>query len=155
MGVPTLEQQLARAVAELQVLERALSELQSSITALRAALSEHEKALELLEELGARGIASLLLVPIGGGNLIQVEVKSVEEVHVSLGAGVFVKQPLNQAIELIKRRMENLNTALRTREETFVSYAQRADELRRLVEALYKRLSEAQQTRGGGQPSGK
>ncbi|MEM2187883.1 MAG: prefoldin subunit alpha [Nitrososphaerota archaeon] len=155
MGAPALEQQLARAVAELQVLERALSELQSSIAALRAALSDHENALDLLEELRARGSASNLLVPIGGGNLIQAEVRSIGEVHVSLGAGVIVKQPLDQAIELIKRRMENLNAALRTREEALASYAQRADELRRLVEALYRRLSEAQQAGRGSQPASK
>ena len=144
-GMSGLEQQLARAVSELQVLERALEELQGSIAALRAALSEHERALELLEELKARGSPSIILVPIGGGNMIQVEVKSVEEVYVSLGAGVVVRRPVDEAIDLMRRRMENLNSALRTREETLASYAQRADELRRLVEALYRRLSEAQQ----------
>jgi len=149
----SLEQQLARAVSELQVLERALEELQGSVAALRAALSEHERALELLEELKARGSASSILVPIGGGNMIEAEVKSVEEVYVSLGAGVVMRQPIDQAIELMKRRMENLNSALRTREEALASYAQRADELRRLVEALYRRLSEARQAGGGGKPA--
>jgi prefoldin alpha subunit len=150
----SLEQQLARAVSELQVLERALDELQGSVAALRAALSEHERALELLEELRGRGSASSVLVPIGGGNMIQAEVKSVEEVYVSLGAGVIMRQPIDQAVELMRRRMENLNSALRTREEALASYAQRADELRRLVEALYRRLSEAQQAGGGGKPAG-
>ncbi|MCF3653671.1 MAG: prefoldin subunit alpha [Aigarchaeota archaeon] len=149
----SLEQQLARAVSELQVLERALEELQGSVAALRAALSEHERALELLEELKARGSASSILVPIGGGNMIEAEVKSVEEVYVSLGAGVVMRQPIDQAIELMKRRMESLNSALRTREEALASYAQRADELRRLVEALYRRLSEARQASEGGKPA--
>jgi len=149
----SLEQQLARAVSELQVLERALEELQGSIAALRAALSEHERALELLEELKARGSTSSILVPIGGGNMIEAEVKSVEEVYVSLGAGVVMRQPIDQAIELMKRRMESLNSALRTREEALASYAQRADELRRLVEALYRRLSEARQASEGGKPA--
>jgi len=153
LGMSSLEQQLARAVSELQVLERALEELQGSIAALRTALSEHERALELLEELKARGSASSMLVPIGGGNMIEAEVKSVEDVYVSLGAGVVVRQPINQAIELMRRRMENLNSALRTREEALASYAQRADELRRLVEALYRRISEARQA-GGGREAG-
>lgn len=152
-GMSSLEQQLARAVSELQVLERALEELQGSIAALRAALSEHERALELLEELKAQGSPSIILVPIGGGNMIQVEVKSVEEVYVSLGAGVVVRRPVDEAIDLMRRRMENLNSALRTREEALASYAQRADELRRLVEALYRRLSEAQQVGGEGKPA--
>ncbi len=150
----SLEQQLARAVAELQVLERGLSELQNTIAALRAALSDHENALELLEELRERGSVSNILVPIGGGNLIQAEVKSVEEVHVSLGAGVIVRQPLDRALELIRRRMENLNSALRTREEALASYAQRADELRRLVQALSRRLEEVQRAGKGGKPAG-
>lgn len=146
----SMEQQLSRAIGELQILEKTLEDLQGSIAALRAALREYEGALELIEDLKGRGSASNILVPIGGGNLIEAEVRSVEEVHVSLGAGIIVRQPVEKAVDLIKRRMESLSAAIRSREEALVNYSQRAEELRRLIQALYRRIAESQRSGGEG-----
>ncbi len=138
------EQDLSRALAELQALERTLTDLQNTVTALRSLLNEYEGALALLDELKKRGSAANLLIPIGGGNFIQAEVKKVEEVHVSLGAGVIIRQPLKESYDIIKRRRDQISTAIRSREEAIANYAQKAEALRRLVQALYRRLAERQ-----------
>lgn len=138
----SLEQDLSRALAELQALERILSDLQSRVRILRSLLSEYDGALALLDELKERKSEVGMLIPIGGGNFIQAEVKKVEDVHVSLGAGVVIRQPLKESYDLIKRRREQINMTIRSHEETITNYSQRAEELRKLVQALYARLTE-------------
>jgi len=138
----SLEQDLSRALAELQALERILSDLQSRVEILRSLLSEYDGALALLDELKEKRSKVNMLIPIGGGNFIQAEVK--KDVHVSLGAGVVIRQPLKESYDLIKKRREQISVTIRSHEETIANYSQRAEELRRLVQALYARLAERQ-----------
>ena len=140
----SLEEDLSKAIAELQALERIVSELQNRATALRALLTEYDGAIALLEELKNRKTGLNILIPIGGGNFLRAEIKDVEEVHVSLGAGVIIRQPLKESYDIIKRRRDQISTAIRSREEAIANYAQEAEELRRLVQALYRRLAEKQ-----------
>ncbi|MCD6341970.1 MAG: prefoldin subunit alpha [Thaumarchaeota archaeon] len=140
----SIEENLARAVAELQALERAISELQSNIATLRALLTEYEGAISLIEELKKHKDAVKILVPIGGGNFLHAEVKELQDIQVSLGAGVMMKQPLDRGYELMKKRKENIGKAIEIYENRITQYAQRAEELRRLVEALSARLRERQ-----------
>ncbi|MCD6312272.1 MAG: prefoldin subunit alpha [Thaumarchaeota archaeon] len=140
----SLEQDLSRALAELQALERILSDLRSRVELLKSLLSEYDGALALLDELKEKGSNVNMLIPIGGGNFIQAEVKKVEDVHVSLGAGVVIRQPLKESYDLIKQRRERISMTIRSHEETIANYSQRAEELRRLVQALYARLAERQ-----------
>lgn len=144
----SLEQDLSRALAELQALERVISDLQNRAAALRALISEYDGAIQLLEELKGRGSALRILVPIGGGNFLRAEISEVEEVHVSLGAGVMIRKPIQEGYELIRQRRERLSQALKAHEEAAVNYAQRAEELRRLIQALYARLEELRKKEG-------
>ncbi|RLF98169.1 MAG: prefoldin subunit alpha [Thaumarchaeota archaeon] len=143
----SLEEDLSRAVAELQALERIVSELQNRAAALRALLSEYDGAISLLEELRNRKAGLNILIPIGGGNFLRAEIKDVEEVHVSLGAGVMIKKSLQDGYELIKKRRERISKSIKAHEETIVNYAQRMEELRRLVQALSARLAELRKAR--------
>jgi len=134
------QENLARAVSELQVLERAMSELQSRIATLQAVLGEYDGAISLLEELQKQKSEVKVLVPIGGGNFLQAEIKEVEAVQVSLGAGIVMKQPIQEGYELIKKRREQISRIIEQYQNTLIQYAQRAEELRRLVEALSARI---------------
>lgn len=145
----SLQEDLARAVAELQTLERAFTEVQSQLAAMRTLLGEYEGAISLIEELKKQKTGVKLLVPIGGGNFIQAEIKKVEDIQVSLGAGVMMRQPVDQGYETIKQRRERLLKAIELYENTLNQYAQRIEELRKTVNALSARLS-AQQAQEPG-----
>ena len=149
----SLEQDLSRALAELQALEQAISDLQNRAAALRALIGEYDGAIQLLEELKGRSSALKVLIPIGGGNFLRAEIREIEEVHVSLGAGVMIRKPLKEGYELIKQRRERLSQTLKAHEEAVANYAQRAEELRRLIQALSARLKELQE-KAGEKPAG-
>ena len=146
----SMEETLTRAVAELQAIEKAVAELQARVATLRAALTEYEGAMSLLEELAKHKEGVRVLVPIGGGNFLQAEIKEVGNIRVSLGAGVVIEQTLERGQEIIRKRRENISKAIELHESRILQYAQRAEELRRLIEALSARLREKQQqTRPG------
>jgi len=146
----SMEETLTRAVAELQAIEKAVAELQARVATLRAALTEYEGAMSLLEELAKHKEGVRVLVPIGGGNFLQAEIKEVGNIRVSLGAGVVIEQTLERGQEIIRKRRENIAKAIELHESRILQYAQRAEELRRLIEALSARIREKQQqTRPG------
>lgn len=147
-GVPAMsseEDVLARAIMELQGIEKAINELQSIIATLRAALNEYEGAMSLLEELSKHKEGVRALIPIGGGNLLQAEIKEVNTVRVNLGAGIVVEETLERGQEIIRKRKDNLLRAIELHESRVVQYARRAEELRRLIEAFSARIRERQQ----------
>lgn len=135
---------MARAIMELQGIERAVSELQSLVATLRAALNEYEGAMNLLEELAKRKEGVKVLVPIGGGNLLQAEIKEVNIIRVNLGAGIIVEEALERSQEIIRKRRERLVKAIELHEGRILQYARRAEELKRLIEALSARIRERQ-----------
>jgi len=140
----SLEEHLSRAVAELQALERAISDLQSRVTALRVLMNEYDGAISLLDELKRRGELTEVLVPIGGGNFIHAEVKRLDIVEVSIGSGIVLRKSLEDGRKIMEKRKESLSRAIELYENRIVQYAQRADELRRVVNALAARLREKQ-----------
>ena len=140
----SLEEHLSRAVAELQALERAISDLQSRVTALRVLMNEYDGAISLLDELKRRGELTEVLVPIGGGNFIHAEIKRLDIVEVSIGSGIVLRKSLEDVRKIMEKRKESLSRAIELYENRIVQYAQRADELRRVVNALAARLREKQ-----------
>jgi len=140
----SLEEHLSRAVVELQALERAISDLQSRVTALRVLMNEYDGAISLLDELKRRGELTEILVPIGGGNFIHAEIKRLDIVEVSIGSGIVLRKSLEDGRKIMEKRKESLSRAIELYENQIVQYAQRADELRRVVNALAARLREKQ-----------
>ena len=140
----SLEEHLSRAVAELQALERAISDLQSRVTALRVLMNEYDGAISLLDELKRRGGLTEVLVPIGGGNFIHAEIKRLDIVEVSIGSGIVLRKSLEDGRKIMEKRKESLSRAIELYENRIIQYAQRADELRRVVNALAARLREKQ-----------
>ena len=61
-----------------------------------------------------------------------------------------IKKSLQDGYELIKKRRERLSESIKAHEETIVNYAQRMEELRRIVQALSARLAELQKAQKEG-----
>ncbi len=140
----SLEERLNRAVGELQLLDRVIAELQARVNTLRTLLLEYESAISFIEELGKSGGKMSLLVPIGAGNYVHAEIKEVEKIEVSLGAGVVMTKSVEESMEIMKRRRENLMKVVEDYENQIIQYSQKALELRRTVEALAAKIREQQ-----------
>lgn len=136
------EEQLNRAIGELQLLDQLISELRSRIAALQVLITEHEGAINFIEELTKSEGGMKLLVPIGGGNYIHAEVTSMDKVEVSIGAGVVMTKNLEEGKQIIEKRRNSLAQAVQAYEERLGQYVRRVEELRRIVNALSAKIKE-------------
>lgn len=148
----SLEERFGRALGELQVLERFILELQTRVNTLRAFTAEYDNAINFIEELKKTDGKMRLLVPIGAGNYVHADITDVTKIEVSVGAGVVITKSVEESLELMKKRKENLLKAIEENENQLVQYAQRAAELRRLVEALAAKIKEKMGESGSESP---
>jgi len=138
----TLEEQLNRAIGELQILDQLINEVRSRVSTLQAIVAEHEGALSFVEELMKNQSSMKILVPIGGGNYIHAEVTDRDKIEVSVGAGIVITKTLQEGKEIIEKRRENLIQAIQNYEQRLQQYLSRAEELRRIIEAISTKIKE-------------
>lgn len=138
----SVEEQLNRALGELQLLDQLVSDVRSRIATLQAMIAEHDGAISFIEEMRKESGRLHLLVPIGGGNYVHAEITSLDKVEVSVGAGVVMTKTAEEGKQLMEKRRENLSKAVQAYEERLVQYLRRMEELKRTVEALSARLRE-------------
>ncbi|MEM2909858.1 MAG: prefoldin subunit alpha [Nitrososphaerota archaeon] len=129
------KEQVARALAELQIIEQIVNEFQLRIATLDAALKEHESAISLIEEMKKAEGGMEVLIPIGGGNFVHGTITSTEKMEVSVGAGVVVTKSVEEGHQIILKRKDDL---IRMREayiQRLQEHLTRAAELRKLLES--------------------
>jgi len=138
---------LNKAIGELQLLDQLINEVRARISALQAIITEHEGALSFIEELLKSESNMKILVPIGGGNYVHAEIIDKDKVEVSIGAGVIVTKSPQEGKEIIEKRRETLLQAVQNYEQRLQQYLNRAEELRRVVEAISARIREREAQR--------
>lgn len=143
----SLEEQLSRTLAEIQLLDQVIEEIRTRVNTLRTLITEHEGAANFIDELIRRKGGLHLLVPIGGGNYIHADVRAVDKVEVSIGAGVVLTKSVEEGKKLIEKRRENLLKTVKAYEEKLNQYIQRASELRRLAEIISAKIREEEKTK--------
>jgi len=143
----SIEDQLNKAIGELQLLDQLINEVRARITALHAIITEHEGALSFIEELLKSDSNMKILVPIGGGNYVHAEIIDKDKVEVSIGAGVIITKSPQEGKEIIEKRRETLLQAVQNYEQRLQQYLNRAEELRRVIEAISARLREREAQR--------
>jgi len=138
---------LNKAIGELQLLDQLINEVRARISTLQAIITEHEGALSFIEELLKSESNMKILVPIGGGNYVHAEITDRDKVEVSVGAGVIVTKSPQEGKEIIEKRRETLLQAVQNYEQRLQQYLNRAEELRRVIEAISARIREREAQR--------
>ncbi len=117
MSVPGKEDQLRRILYELQLMEGTANLLQQRLQFLNGAITELRVSQQSLTDMKELKPDTPLLVPVGGGALIQAKAGSLEKVVLSVGAGVSVEMELPKALEDIAKRLEDVEKSATAAEE--------------------------------------
>ncbi|MEM1583287.1 MAG: prefoldin subunit alpha [Nitrososphaerota archaeon] len=139
----SLEEQLNRAIGELQLLDQLINDVRARITTLQAIAAEHEGALNFVEELIKTESGMKVLLPIGGGNYVHAEIVDKDKIEVSVGAGIVITKTPAEGREIIEKRRENLLQAIQNFEQRLQQYLNRAEELKSIIEVLSEKIREA------------
>jgi prefoldin alpha subunit len=121
---------------EMRFLEQTAETLQSRMNMINAAATDLKYAQTTLEGLDTVSEKSELLVPVGGTSYIRAKLDNPDQVIVGMGAGVSVEKTRQEAKEIIKKRLEDLDKARASVQQQFTQVAQKINEDRTKAEAL-------------------
>jgi prefoldin alpha subunit len=128
------EEEIRRISVELRFFEQTAEALQSRLSMLNAVATDLTYANLALENLEKEN--SELLVPIGGTSYIRAKLDNPDKIIVGIGAGVSVEKTRQEAKDVIKKRLEDLEKARTSTQQQFVQVAGKINEDREKFEQL-------------------
>ena len=134
------EEELRRLGVELRILEQTAEAIQSRIGMVNAVITDLTYAGMTLEGMEKERENSELLVPIGGSSYIKARLENPDKLIVGMGAGVSVEKSLQEAKEVIKKCLENLDKTRSSLQQQFAQVAERIGEDREKFEKLVAEL---------------
>ncbi|MEM2105066.1 MAG: prefoldin subunit alpha [Candidatus Bathyarchaeia archaeon] len=137
-----IEEELRKLNMEMRFLEQTAETIQSRINMVNAVITDLTYASMSLEGLEKEKENAELLVPIGGSSYIKVRLGSSDKVIVGMGAGVSIEKTLQEAKEIIKSRLENLEKTRDSLQNQLVQVVQKINEDREKFESLVAQLRE-------------
>ncbi|MEM3622628.1 MAG: prefoldin subunit alpha [Candidatus Bathyarchaeia archaeon] len=136
------EEELRKLSVEIRFLEQTAETIQSRINTVNAVITDLTYANMTLEGLEKEKENTELLVPIGGNSYIKAKLENPDKVIVGMGAGISLEKTLEEAKEIIKKRLENLEKTRNSLQQQLAQVAERIEEDREKFETLIAELRE-------------
>ena len=136
------EEELRKISVELRLLEQTAETLQSRLNMINAVATDLTYASATLETLEKEKENAELLVPIGGTSHIRARLDNPDKIIVGIGAGVSVEKTREEAKDIIKKRLEDLEKTRMSMQQQFVKVADKINEDREKFETLMAALRE-------------
>jgi len=130
------EEEIRKISVELRYLEQTAEALQSRLSMLNAVTQDLTYANMTLESLEKEKENSELLVPIGGTSYIRAKLDNPDKIIVGIGAGVSIEKTRQEAKDVIKKRLEDLEKARTSTQQQFAQVAEKINEDRERFEEL-------------------
>ncbi|MEM0313105.1 MAG: prefoldin subunit alpha [Candidatus Bathyarchaeia archaeon] len=136
-----VEDELRRLSVEIRFLEQTAEALSSRINMVNAAIADLTYAMMTMEGLEKQKGSMEILVPIGGNSYINAKIESVDKVTIGIGAGVSVEKSLQEAKEMINRRLEELEKSKDSLQQQLSQVAEKINEDRERFEELAAKIT--------------
>lgn len=130
------EEELQKLSVEMRLLEQTAEALQSRMGMVNAAANDLMYAQATLDGLEREGDKSEVLVPIGGTSYVRAKLDNPEKVIVGMGAGVSVEKTREEAKEIIKKRLEDVDKTRKSIQQQYSQIAERINLDRERAETL-------------------
>ncbi|MEM1565737.1 MAG: prefoldin subunit alpha [Candidatus Bathyarchaeia archaeon] len=131
-----VEEELRKLSVEMRILEQTAEALQARINMVNAVITDLTYANMTLEGLEKQKENTELLIPIGGNSYIRARLETPDKVTVGIGAGVSVEKTLQEAKEIIKKRLEELEKSRASLQQQLSQVIDRINEDRERFEEL-------------------
>ncbi|MGQ9530182.1 MAG: prefoldin subunit alpha [Candidatus Bathycorpusculaceae bacterium] len=136
------EEELRKLSDEIRFLEQTAETIQSRINAVNAVITDLTYATMTLEGVEKEQENTEILVPIGGNSYIKAKLVNPDKVIVGMGAGISLEKTLQEAREIIKKRLENLEKTRNSLQQQLAQVAEKIEEDREKFESLIAELRE-------------
>ncbi|MCS7124148.1 MAG: prefoldin subunit alpha [Candidatus Bathyarchaeota archaeon] len=135
-----VEEELRRLSIEMRILEQTAEALQARINMVNAVITDLTYASMTLEGIEKQKENAELLIPIGGSSYIKAKLETPDKITVGVGAGVSIEKTLQEAKEIIKKRLEDLEKSRASLQQQFSQIIDRINEDREQLEELTAEL---------------
>jgi prefoldin alpha subunit len=136
------EEELRKLTVEIRFLEQTAEALQSRANMINAVTTDLSYARMTLDGLEKEGEKSELLVPIGGTSYVRARLENPDKIIVGMGAGVSVEKTREEAKEIIKKRLEDLEKTRASIQQQFAQVAEKINLDRERADALVATMRE-------------
>jgi prefoldin alpha subunit len=130
------EDEFQKLSVEMRLLEQTAEALQSRMGMVNAAANDLIYSQATLDGLEKEGDKSEVLVPIGGTSYVRAKLANPEKVIVGMGAGVSVEKTREEAKEIIKKRLEDVDKTRKSIQQQYSQIAERINLDRERAETL-------------------
>jgi prefoldin alpha subunit len=134
------EEELRKLSVEIRILEETAEAIQARINMINAVITDLNYASMTLEGLEKEKENAELLIPIGGNSYIKAKLENPDKVTVGIGAGVSVEKTLQEAKEIVKKRLEELEKSRISLQQQLSQVVNRISEDRERFEGLVATL---------------
>lgn len=131
-----VEEELRKLSIEMRILEETAEAIQARINMVNAVITDLNYANMTLEGLEKQKENAELLIPIGGNSYIKARLENPDKVTVGIGAGVSVEKTIQEAKEIIRKRLEDLEKSRISLQQQLSQVMSRINEDRERFEEL-------------------
>ncbi|MBS7607673.1 MAG: prefoldin subunit alpha [Candidatus Bathyarchaeia archaeon] len=131
-----VEEELRRLSVEMRILEQTAEALQARINMVNAVITDLTYANMTLEGLEKQKENTELLIPIGGNSFIRARLENPDRITVGIGAGVSVEKNIQEAKEIIRKRLEDLEKSRTSLQQQLSQVIDKINEDRERFEEL-------------------
>jgi prefoldin alpha subunit len=140
LSIPSQEEQFRQLAYELQLMQGTAETLQQRLAILQNALADLTVAKESITGLKGVEEGAPILVPTGGGTLVNANLGDLSKILINIGAEVSIEMGLDEAQEDISGRLDEVQKASQSvqqqLEEIVAQMQIRRDALNRLSAGL-------------------
>jgi len=136
------EEELRKLSLEIRLLEQTFETLQQRLNMINAVATDLSYANAALENLEKEKENAELLVPIGGTSYIKAKLDNPDKIIVGLGAGVSAEKTRQEAKEIIKKRLEDLQKTHQSIQQQYSQVAERINQDRERFESMVATMRE-------------
>ena len=136
------EEELRKLSLEIRLLEQTFETLQQRLNMINAVATDLSYANAALENLEKEKENAELLVPIGGTSYIKAKLDNPDKIIVGLGAGVSAEKTRQEAKEIIKKRLEDLQKTHQSIQQQYSQVAERINQDRERFESMVTTMRE-------------
>jgi len=122
LAAQQLEQQATRYNQQIEILNNYSSEMNSA----------EQTLIELKNSKGDKKI----LVPIGAGNFVYAAIENTDKVIVTIGAGVHNEKTIDESIELVKKKKDEIENQIVQIKASYNEVIERLREIDRVIKSV-------------------
>ena len=139
----TNDEELSRYMIMIEQYKEQINQLEMQSQYVQAAINDYSKAKITLENVEKTEKGTDVLLPIGGGALIEASVKNTDNVLFNIGADIVIQKNIESAVKKIEEKIESLQKS----QEKIVDTIQRLQmEATQISEKAQKLMSEQERS---------